>query len=76
MNALLRLEIVPFSAVSETIQSMLTSIELNGPALLTEASANLLSTVIQQKIIESPTQYTYTAERVLNWFLSKWTPSK
>lgn len=75
MDVLLRLKIVPFSKISETVQSMLLSIELSGPALLTESSSSLLTTIIQQRIIENPTHYNQTAERVLNWLLSKWTPS-
>lgn len=76
MHVLLKLEIVPFTAVSEIVQSMLLSIELSGPALLTESSSLLLTTVIKERIIENPTYHNQTAERVLNWLISKWTPSK
>jgi hypothetical protein len=76
MDVLLRLNIVPFSAVSETVQSMLLSIELSGPASLTETSSSLLNTIIQERIKENPTHFNTTAERILNWLLSKWTPSK
>jgi ataxia telangiectasia mutated family protein len=76
MDVLLRLNIVPFSAVSETVQSMLLSIELTGPASLTETSSSLLITILQERIKENPTHFNTTAERVLNWLLSKWTPSK
>jgi ataxia telangiectasia mutated family protein len=76
MDVLLRLNIVPFSAVSETVQSMLLSIELSGPASLTETSSSLLITILQERIKENPTHFNPTAERVLSWLLSKWTPSK
>jgi ataxia telangiectasia mutated family protein len=76
MDVLLRLEIVPFSAISETVQSMLLSIELTGPALLTETSSSLMTTIIKERIKENPTNFNLTAERTLNWLLSKWTPSK
>lgn len=55
---------------------MLLSIELSGPALLTEASSSLMTTLIKLRIAENPAHFNQTAERVLNWFLSKWTPSK
>jgi hypothetical protein len=76
MDVLLRLKIVPFSAVSETVQSMLLSIELSGPASFTESSSSLLTTILQERTKENPTHFNSTAERVLNWLLSKWTPSK
>ncbi|KAF2646142.1 hypothetical protein P280DRAFT_439907 [Massarina eburnea CBS 473.64] len=76
LDVLLKLSIVPFSAVSETVQTMLASIELNGPALLTDSTSALMTTLIREKFDENPTHYNQTAERVLNWLLSKWTPSQ
>ncbi|KAL6709090.1 Serine/threonine-protein kinase tel1 [Coniothyrium glycines] len=75
MDILLRLGIVPFPTVSETVQSLLLSIELSGPASLTESSSSLLTTIIRERTKENPTHFNATAERILNWFLSKWTPS-
>ncbi|KAG9191370.1 serine-protein kinase ATM [Alternaria panax] len=75
MDVLLRLNIVPFSAVSETVQSLLLSIELSGPALLTESSSSLLTTILHERIKENPTHFSSTAERILNWLLTKWTPT-
>ncbi|KAF2259280.1 hypothetical protein CC78DRAFT_621172 [Lojkania enalia] len=75
MDVLLKLDIVPFSAVSETLQTMLLSIELSGPVILTETSSALLTTLIQKRVAENPTHYNQTAERILNWLFSKWTPS-
>jgi len=76
MDVLLRLGIVPFSAVSETAQSMLLSIELSGPALLTESSSSFLTTLIRERVTENPTNFNSTAERILNWTLSRWTPGR
>ncbi|KAF2466182.1 uncharacterized protein BDR25DRAFT_345757 [Lindgomyces ingoldianus] len=75
LNVLLRLEIVPYSAISDIAQSMLLSIELSGPALLTETSSSLLATIIQERTTENPTLFNQTAERILNWLFTKWTPS-
>ncbi|KAF2871547.1 hypothetical protein BDV95DRAFT_606981 [Massariosphaeria phaeospora] len=75
MNVLIKLNVVPFSAVSEIVQTILLSIELSGPALLTDASSSLLTTIIQRRTAENPTHYNQSAERLVNWLLSKWTPS-
>ncbi|KAF2031202.1 hypothetical protein EK21DRAFT_88334 [Setomelanomma holmii] len=75
MSVLLNLKIVPFSAVSDTVQSMLLSIELSGPALLTETSSTLLTTILQERIQENPTNFNSTSERILSWLITKWTPS-
>jgi ataxia telangiectasia mutated family protein len=75
MDVLLKLKVVPFAAVSGTVQSMLMSVELSGPALLTESSSSLMTTVMMERMAENPTHYNQTAERILNWLMSKWTPS-
>lgn len=76
MDVLLRLDIVAFSTISETAQSMLLSIELSGPALLTESSSSFLTTLIRERVTENPTNFNSTAERILNWALSRWTPGR
>jgi ataxia telangiectasia mutated family protein len=76
MDVLIKLQIVPFSAASDTVQSMLLSIELNGPALLTESSSSLLTTLLRERVKENPTHFNITSERLLSWLFSKWTPSK
>lgn len=75
MDVLLRLEIIPFTDVSDTIQSMLLSIELTGPSLVTDTSSSLLKTIVRERMKENPTHFNQTAEKILSWFFSKWTPS-
>jgi ataxia telangiectasia mutated family protein len=76
MDVLLNLHIVPFSVVSDNVQSMLLSIELSGPALLTETSSSLMATMMRERIHENPTHFNATSERILSWLFNKWTPSK
>jgi serine-protein kinase ATM len=76
MNVLLKLRIIPFSSVSDSVQRMLLSIELNGPAVLTDTSSAFLNTIIRERVQENPTHFDPTSERILSWLFSKWTPSK
>lgn len=76
MDMLLRLEIIPFSTITADAQSMVFSVELNGPALLTETSVAFMTTIIQERVRENPTNLDATAERVLNWLFGKWAPRK
>lgn len=76
MLMLLKFGIVQFSTVTANIQSMVFSIELNGPALLTETSLALMTTIIYERVRENPTNFDVTAERVLNWLFGKWAPRK
>ncbi|KAJ4338616.1 Serine/threonine-protein kinase tel1 [Ascochyta clinopodiicola] len=74
MDVLLKLQIVSFAAVSETVQSMLLSIDSTGPSLFTETSSSLLITVIRERVTENPTHFNQTAERIMSWLFNKWTP--
>jgi ataxia telangiectasia mutated family protein len=76
MDVLLKLQIVPFSAVSDNVQSLLLSIELSGPTLLVETSSSLMTTIMRQRAHENPAHFNATSERILSWLFSKWTPSK
>ena len=76
MDVLLKLEVVPFPTVTASAQSMLSSIELSGPALLTETSLALMATMVRERVRENPTNFDSAAERVLNWLLGKWAPRK
>lgn len=76
MDVLLKRAIVPFTAVSDIVQSMLASIELTGPALLTDSSAALMTSIMRERMKENPTNFDLTAEKIMSWFFIKWTPSK
>jgi ataxia telangiectasia mutated family protein len=76
VDVLLKLHIVPFSTVSDTVQSMLLSIELSGPTVLTETSSSLLTTIMRERVQENPAHFNATSERILSWLLSKWTPGE
>ena len=74
MNTMLKLEVIAFATVTVNVQSMLSSVELNGPALLTETSIALMITLIRERVRENPTNFDAAAERVLNWLFGKWNP--
>lgn len=74
MNTMLKLEVVIFATVTVNVQSMLSSVELNGPALLTETSIALMITLVRERARENPTNFDAAAERVLNWLFGKWNP--
>lgn len=75
MDVLLKLELVPFTAVSHTIQSILASVEMSGPCSVTDSSSSLLTAVLRERMKENPTYFDHSAERIMSWLMTKWTPS-
>jgi hypothetical protein len=76
MDVILKLKLIPYESISETAESMLSSIELNGPALLADSSSSLWTTLIRLRTAENPSFFGQTSDRVLHWFFSKWSPSE
>ena len=74
MDVVLKLGIVPFTAVSDTIQNMLISIESTGPSLVTDSSSSLLTAILRERMKENPTHFDHSAERITSWLITKWTP--
>lgn len=55
---------------------MLVSIEMTGPSTLTDSSSSLLTAILRERMKENPTHFHYSAERIISWLITKWTPSK
>ncbi|OJD31209.1 serine threonine-protein kinase tel1 [Diplodia corticola] len=76
MDVILRLGLVDFSAVAETVEAMISSVELRGPVVLSESCCSLWLTMFDVRSSESPHSSLITIEHMLRWLFSKWTPSK
>lgn len=75
MDIILRLGLVDYSAIADTADAMVGSVELHGPAILSESSCSLWLTVFDVRSSESPHSSHFTTDRMLRWLFSKWTPS-
>lgn len=76
LSTLIASKLVTFSAISNSVEAMLRSAELNGPAGLSEATLHLWSTLIRMRRQENPSGGVYAAEQSLRWLFSRWGPSK
>jgi ataxia telangiectasia mutated family protein len=76
MNVILKLKLVQYSSIVGVLENMLSSVDLHGPALFSDASAALWTTLIQLKASENPSSALGVSERVLQWLFNKWTPGK
>ncbi|MCJ1313627.1 Serine/threonine-protein kinase tel1 [Agyrium rufum] len=73
---LLRLRIVTPTDVADTVEAILASADLNGPALLCDSSIELWCSLIDLKARSSPVSIFETSQRVITWLLTRWKPSK
>lgn len=76
MDVTLRMGLVDFQAIAEIVDSMISSADLHGPAILSESSCSLWLTVFDVRNSESPHGSHVTIDRMLRWLFSRWTPSE
>ena len=76
LNVLFRLRLVSYQGIAADADLLLISPDLNGPALVDEASAALWASLSTLQASENPSTAAETPERILRWLFSRWTPSK
>ena len=76
MAILLDKAFVDFVDIVDLTDSMLSSVDLNGPAIFTESAVAWWTTVISSKAKLSPGLVHDTAERILRWVIVRWSPCK
>ncbi|KAK8242112.1 hypothetical protein HDK77DRAFT_410026 [Phyllosticta capitalensis] len=74
MDVILRRGLVESSTRLETINTIISSAELNGPANLDEAAASLWVSIFDVRSAESPHSLDVDRERIVRWLFSKWDP--
>ncbi|KAF2719778.1 TOR2 phosphatidylinositol 3 and 4-kinase [Polychaeton citri CBS 116435] len=74
-HTLIHLRLVDASAISELVQAISTSMEVNGPAVLVDSAIQLLTTVNQAARLISPGSSTTISESILGWLFRLWVPA-
>ena len=74
MAVLLAAQLVMYTEVADVVDSMLGSVDLNGPAAVTEPAATLWTMLAVLKARQSPGTMYDTSERILRWLFIRWKP--
>lgn len=73
MATMLRFEVLDYLAVADTIDSMVTSININGPSLLTDGALSMWSEIIHKRTKTNQRQAQEISNQVCGWLRSTWT---
>lgn len=74
MRILITRDLVPYPDISKDIDSMLESIEVLGPASLTDSSMALWCLILERRQSVVHSTRLNPGERLFPWFASKWKP--
>ncbi|MCJ1474831.1 Serine/threonine-protein kinase tel1 [Lambiella insularis] len=76
LAVILELDLIEFVDVVDIVDTMLSSVDLNGPALLTDSAVSMWAVVANLNAKHSPATADQTSERVLRWLFIRWRPSQ
>lgn len=76
MHTLMKLELVGATAVSDFVQTFVSSIDFSGPSVLSDAATRLLTAVVENARQQNPAASVSTAEGALGWLFRNFLPSK
>ena len=76
LRLMLTLKLVPQQNASELVQTLTSSMDLNGPSAIADSVLHLLTYIVKIAHQINPTSSSTTAESILSWVFRNYLPSK
>ncbi|KAL2011470.1 hypothetical protein VTN00DRAFT_4188 [Thermoascus crustaceus] len=73
MSVILQNELLDFSEITETIRSMLSSVDLNGPSMLCDSSLAIWAIIMKMHMHVNPSLGLDAAKQTCGWLRGAWT---
>lgn len=74
--SILKNELLPYSEVLGDVNDIVTTADINGPAVLVDSSLALMMALLQLRNHHLPNASHATNNHVVRWMLSRWFPGK
>ncbi|EFQ24914.1 phosphatidylinositol 3 [Colletotrichum graminicola] len=75
LHTILEREIVPYHDIADDINSMVTTADVNGPALLVDSSIILMLHLLALRNVKLPNASQSTSHHIIRWTFLKWNPA-
>lgn len=72
----MRTGIVRYINADTFVKQFLSSLDVNAPAILSEASISMVLRFLNRSILENPSTFHHNAESVLRWLFKTWRSSE
>ena len=76
MIGLLKRNAIEYREVNDTMDSMLASVDLSGPALFCDSSSRLWRSLLEMKARYAPALVYHASQRIVSWLIVRWRPCK
>ena len=74
MGVLIDAGLIVYHDMSDNIDSMFSSIDLNGPAQFADSSVHLWLSMVHLRATHRPAMVQETSKRILQWLIARWKP--
>jgi serine-protein kinase ATM len=72
LDGLIQSGIVAFADISDELDSMIASVDVNGPSTLSDSSVALWTTILGGYARHRPSNNLHVAEQAMSWLFSRW----
>lgn len=76
LHSLLVRNLVSYQDVADDVDSIIRTVEHNGPVILCDSSISLMMHLLQIRNRELPSISVATSEHILRWVFARWKPGK
>lgn len=76
VHRMIEAETLPYNSVSEDINSIVTTADVNGPGILCDTSVSLMFHLFHLRNARLPSASQATCNHIIRWIFLKWNPSK
>ncbi|TQN70759.1 Serine/threonine-protein kinase TEL1 [Colletotrichum shisoi] len=74
LHSILESDLVPYHDVSDDINSIVTTADVNGPAVLVDSSIILMLYLLTLRNVKQPNASQSTSHHIIRWVFLKWNP--
>jgi ataxia telangiectasia mutated family protein len=72
LHMILETDLIPYHLIADDINSIVTTADVNGPAILVDSSLNLMLHLLQARNTRLPSASQTTCHHVIRWAFRKW----
>lgn len=74
LHAMLAANLVEYHQIAESVDTIITSADINGPAILCDSSIFLMIHLLNTRVIEVPGTSLIACQHVTRWLFARWNP--
>lgn len=76
LHSILESELLPYHEIADSVNTVITTADISGPAVLVDASLVLMLHLLHLRNTMLPGASQATRSHIIRWLFSKWNPGK